>query len=459
MNEAQKLQKQWVTDTRWTGIDRPYSADDVLRLRGSVKIEHTLARLGSERLWKLLHSEDFVRALGAQTGNQAVQQVQAGLKSIYVSGWQVAGDANNAGQTYPDQSLYPADSVPNLVKRINNALMRADQISYSSEKNGVNWFAPIVADAEAGFGGVLNAFELMKAMIEAGAAGVHFEDQLSSAKKCGHMGGKVLVPTKEAVQKLISARLASDVLDVPTVLIARTDADSAGLLTSDIDEYDHRFLTGERTSEGFYRIEKGTASAIARGLAYAPYADLIWCETSHPDLKEARKFAEAIKKLYPDKLLAYNCSPSFNWKLNLDEATIAKFQNELAAMGYKFQFVTLAGFHSLNYIMFDLAYHYNLNGMAAYSKLQEREFKLEKEKGFSAVKHQRFVGAGYFDEVNRVISGGKVSTISLEGSTEEEQFHENDETKLDIRVHNIEPKIDVGEQVIPKLPRRKFNAL
>ncbi|MCG6913899.1 isocitrate lyase [bacterium BMS3Abin03] len=459
MNEAQKLQKQWVTDTRWTGIDRPYSADDVLRLRGSVKIEHTLARLGSERLWKLLHSEDFVRALGAQTGNQAVQQVQAGLKSIYVSGWQVAGDANNAGQTYPDQSLYPADSVPNLVKRINNALMRADQISYSSEKNGVNWFAPIVADAEAGFGGVLNAFELMKAMIEAGAAGVHFEDQLSSAKKCGHMGGKVLVPTKEAVQKLISARLASDVLDVPTVLIARTDADSAGLLTSDIDEYDHRFLTGERTSEGFYRIEKGTASAIARGLAYAPYADLIWCETSHPDLKEARKFAEAIKKLYPDKLLAYNCSPSFNWKLNLDEATIAKFQNELAAMGYKFQFVTLAGFHSLNYIMFDLAYHYNLNGMAAYSKLQEREFKLEKEKGFSAVKHQRFVGAGYFDEVNRVISGGKASTISLEGSTEEEQFHENDETKLDIRVHDIEPKIDVGEQVIPKLPRRKFNAL
>jgi isocitrate lyase len=459
MNEAQKLQKQWVTDTRWTGIDRPYSADDVLRLRGSVKIEHTLARLGSERLWKLLHSEDFVRALGAQTGNQAVQQVQAGLKSIYVSGWQVAGDANNAGQTYPDQSLYPADSVPNLVKRINNALMRADQISYSSGKNGVNWFAPIVADAEAGFGGVLNAFELMKAMIEAGAAGVHFEDQLSSAKKCGHMGGKVLVPTKEAVQKLISARLASDVLDVPTVLIARTDADSAGLLTSDIDEYDHRFLTGERTSEGFYRIEKGTASAIARGLAYAPYADLIWCETSHPDLKEARKFAEAIKKLYPDKLLAYNCSPSFNWKLNLDEATITKFQNELAAMGYKFQFVTLAGFHSLNYIMFDLAYHYNLNGMAAYSKLQEREFKLEKEKGFSAVKHQRFVGAGYFDEVNRVISGGKASTISLEGSTEEEQFHDNDETKLDIRVHNIEPTIDVGEQVIPKLPRRKFNAL
>ena len=459
MNEAQKLQKRWVTDDRWTGIDRPYSAEDVLRLRGSVIIEHTLARLGSERLWKLLHSEDFVRALGAQTGNQAVQQVQAGLKSIYVSGWQVAGDANNAGQTYPDQSLYPADSVPNLVKRINNALMRADQISYSSGKNGVNWFAPIVADAEAGFGGVLNAFELMKAMIEAGAAGVHFEDQLSSAKKCGHMGGKVLVPTKEAVQKLISARLASDVLDVPTVLIARTDADSAGLLTSDIDEYDHRFLTGERTSEGFYRIEKGTASAIARGLAYAPYADLIWCETSHPDLKEARKFAEAIKKLYPDKLLAYNCSPSFNWKLNLDEATIAKFQNELAAMGYKFQFVTLAGFHSLNYIMFDLAYHYNLNGMAAYSKLQEREFKLEKEKGFSAVKHQRFVGAGYFDEVNRVISGGKASTISLEGSTEEEQFHDNDETKLDIRVHNIESTIDVGEQVIPKLPRRKFNAL
>ena len=459
MNEAYKLQKHWATDPRWNGVDRPYSAEDVLRLRGSITIEHTLARLGAERLWNLLQSEDFIRALGAQTGNQAVQQVQAGLKSIYVSGWQVAGDANNAGQTYPDQSLYPADSVPNLVKRINNALMRSDQIAHSSGQSDINWFAPIVADAEAGFGGNLNAFELMKAMIEAGAAGVHFEDQLSSAKKCGHMGGKVLVPTKEAVQKLISARLAADVLGVPTILIARTDADSAGLLTSDIDEYDHRFLTGERTSEGFYRIEKGIPTAIARGLAYAPYADLIWCETSHPDLNEARKFAGAIKKLYPDKMLAYNCSPSFNWKLNIDDATIAKFQNELAAMGYKYQFVTLAGFHSLNYIMFDLAYHYNLKGMAAYSKLQEREFQLEKEKGFTAVKHQSFVGAGYFDEVNKVISGGNASTFSLEGSTEEEQFHKNEDIKPEVKIHNIDPKIDAGDQVIPKIPRRKFNAM
>ena len=459
MNEAYKLQKQWATDPRWNGVDRPYSAEDVLRLRGSITIEHTLARLGAERLWNLLQSEDFIRALGAQTGNQAVQQVQAGLKSIYVSGWQVAGDANNAGQTYPDQSLYPADSVPNLVKRINNALMRSDQIAHSSGQSDINWFAPIVADAEAGFGGNLNAFELMKAMIEAGAAGVHFEDQLSSAKKCGHMGGKVLVPTKEAVQKLISARLAADVLGVPTILIARTDADSAGLLTSDIDEYDHRFLTGERTSEGFYRIEKGIPTAIARGLAYAPYADLIWCETSHPDLNEARKFAGAIKKLYPDKMLAYNCSPSFNWKLNIDDATIAKFQNELAAMGYKYQFVTLAGFHSLNYIMFDLAYHYNLKGMAAYSKLQEREFQLEKEKGFTAVKHQSFVGAGYFDEVNKVISGGNASTFSLEGSTEEEQFHKNEDIEPEVKIHNIDPKIDAGDQVIPKIPRRKFNAM
>ena len=348
MNAAEQLQEQWENDPRWKGIVRPYSAVDVLRLRGSIQIEHTLARLGAERLWDLLHTEDFVRALGAQTGNQAVQQVQAGLKSIYVSGWQAAADANRAGQTYPDQSLYPADSVPDLVKRINNALVRSDQIYYSSGQNGVNWLAPIVADAEAGFGGVLNAFELMKAMIEAGAAGVHFEDQLSSAKKCGHMGGKVLVPTKEAVQKLISARLAADVMGVPTVLIARTDADSAGLLTSDIDKYDRQFLTGERTAEGFFKIKNGITSAIARGLAYAPYADLIWCETSHPDLKEARIFAKAIKRMYPDKMLAYNCSPSFNWKLNLDDSTIAIFQTELAAMGYKYQFVTLAGFHSLN---------------------------------------------------------------------------------------------------------------
>jgi isocitrate/methylisocitrate lyase len=456
MNEAKQLQKQWETDPRWNGIVRPYSPEDVLRLRGSVKIEHTLARLGAERLWDLLHTEDLVRALGAQTGNQAVQQVQAGLKSIYVSGWQVAGDANGAGQTYPDQSLYPADSVPNLVKRINNALLRSDQIYYSSGQNGVNWFAPIVADAEAGFGGVLNAFELMKAMIEAGAAGVHFEDQLSSAKKCGHMGGKVLVPTKEAVQKLISARLAADVMGVPTVLIARTDADSAGLLTSDVDEYDHQFLTGERTAEGFFKIKKGITSAIARGLAYAPYADLLWCETSHPDIEEARMFAEAIKKIYPDKILAYNCSPSFNWKLNLDDATIAKFQTELAAMGYKYQFVTLAGFHSLNYIMFDLAYHYGKKGMAAYSKLQEKEFELETKRGFRAVKHQSFVGAGYFDEVNKTIMGGNSSVNALEGSTEEEQFNKND--KPDVEIHNINEKLEANKQPLPNLKRRKFKA-
>jgi len=457
MNEARRLQQQWETDPRWRGITRPYSAEDVLKLRGTIRIEHTLAKLGAERLWELINSEDIVRSLGAVTGNQAVQQVQAGLKSIYVSGWQVAGDANNAGQTYPDQSLYPADSVPNLVKRINNALLRSDQIYHASGQNGVYWFAPIVADAEAGFGGNLNAFELMKAMIEAGAAGVHFEDQLSSAKKCGHMGGKVLVPTSEAVQKLISARLAADVMGVPTILIARTDADSAGLLTSDIDEYDHKFLTGERTPEGFYKINKGLDSAIARGLAYAPYADLIWCETSHPDIEEARIFAEAIKKEYPDKLLAYNCSPSFNWKLNLDDATIAKFQTELAAMGYKYQFVTLAGFHSLNYIMFDLAYHYGKKGMAAYSKLQEREFKLEQEKGFRAVKHQSFVGAGYFDEVAKTISGGQTSVTALSGSTEEEQFHEND--KPDVKIHNLKQKPVVDEKNQKPSWRKKFSSM
>ena len=458
MNEVQQLQQQWKTDPRWYGIVRPYKAEDVLRLRGSIQIEYTLARLGAERLWNLLHTEDLVRALGAQTGNQAVQQVQAGLKSIYVSGWQVAGDANGAGQTYPDQSLYPADSVPNLVKRINNALLRSDQIYYSSGQNGVNWFAPIVADAEAGFGGVLNAYELMKAMIEAGAAGVHFEDQLSSAKKCGHMGGKVLVPTKEAVQKLISARLAADVMGVPTVLVARTDADSAGLLTSDVDEYDHQFLTGERTAEGFFKIKKGLPSAIARGLAYAPYADLLWCETSRPDLDEARIFAKAIKRMYPDKILAYNCSPSFNWKLNLDDATIAKFQTELAAMGYKYQFVTLAGFHSLNYIMFDLAYHYGKTGMAAYSKLQEREFILEKEKGFRAIKHQSFVGAGYFDEVNKTIMGGTSSVNALEGSTEEDQFPGNGKDNTKVKIHNLKNNRDVKEQLLSKLKQRKFKA-
>jgi isocitrate lyase len=456
MNAVEQLEKQWKTDPRWNGIVRPYSAEDVLRLRGSIQIEYTLARLGAERLWHLLHTEDFVRALGAQTGNQAVQQVQAGLNSIYVSGWQVASDANGAGQTYPDQSLYPVDSVPNLVKRINNALLRSDQIYSSSKQNEINWFAPIVADAEAGFGGVLNSFELMKAMIEAGAAGVHFEDQLSSAKKCGHMGGKVLVPTKEAVQKLISARLAADVMGVPTVLIARTDADSAGLLTSDVDEYDHQFLTGERTVEGFFKIKKGITSAIARGLAYAPYADLLWCETSRPDLDEARKFANAIKRMYPDKILAYNCSPSFNWKLNLDDATIAGFQTELAAMGYKYQFVTLAGFHTLNYIMFDLAYHYGKKGMAAYSKLQEREFKLEKERGYRAVKHQSFVGAAYFDEVNKMITGGRTSVTALEGSTEEEQFHEND--KSDVKIHNLDNNKDSKEQSLPNLKQRKFKA-
>ena len=457
MNEAYELQNQWRTNNRWKDVTRPYSAEDVLRLRGTVKIEHTLAKLGAERLWELLQGEDFVSALGAQTGNQAVQQVQAGLKSIYVSGWQVAGDANKAGQTYPDQSLYPADSVPALVKRINNALQRQDQLMYAERKNGTHWFAPIVADAEAGFGGVLNAFELMKAMIEAGAAGVHFEDQLSSAKKCGHMGGKVLVPTQEAVQKLISARLAADVMGVPTIIIARTDADSAGLITSDIDEYDHPFLTGERTTEGFYRINKGIHSAIARGLAYAPYADLLWCETSHPDLEEAKIFAEAIKKEYPDKMLAYNCSPSFNWKLNLDEATIAKFQTELAAMGYKYQFVTLAGFHSLNYIMFDLAYHYNQRGMAAYSKLQEREFRLEKEKGFRAIKHQSFVGAGYFDEVNKIITGGKSSTAALKGSTEEEQFNEDETDRREKKIAN-KNKIRLSEQPLTKLTKRRFRA-
>lgn len=422
MNEVQELQNLWETTSRWKGIIRPFSAEDVLRLRGTIKIEYTLAKLGAEKLWNMLQSGETIRSLGAQTGNQAVQQVQAGLKSIYVSGWQVAGDANITGQTYPDQSLYSVDSVPSLVRRINNALLRQDQIMFAERRNGISWFVPIVADAEAGFGGVLNAYELMKAMIEAGAAAVHFEDQLSSAKKCGHMGGKVLVPTKEAVQKLIAARLAADVLGVSTLIVARTDADSSGLITSDIDVYDHPFLTGERTPEGFYRINKGLPSAIARGLAYAPYADLIWCETSKPDLEEARIFAEAIKKEFPDKLLAYNCSPSFNWKLNLDDKTIANFQNELSAMGYKYQFVTLAGFHSLNYIMFELAHNYNKKGMAAYSKLQEGEFKLEKDFGFRAVKHQSFVGAGYFDEVNKIITGGTTSVTALEGSTEQEQF-------------------------------------
>ncbi len=418
------LNQEWRNNPRWRGIERPYSAEDVLRLRGSVHIEHTLARLGAERLWELLQSETYVNALGAVTGNQAVQQVQAGLKAIYVSGWQVAADANNAGQMYPDQSLYPADSVPNLCRRINSALQRADQVHHAEGKvaPAQTWFAPLVADAEAGFGGTLNAFELMKGMIEAGAACVHFEDQLSSAKKCGHLGGKVLVPTSEAVQKLVAARLAADVMGVPTLVMARTDADSAQLLTSDIDMRDRKFCSGERTPEGFFQIRGGIESAIARGLAYAPYADLIWCETSHPDLEEARQFADAIHEKYPEKMLAYNCSPSFNWRKKLDEKTIARFQPELARMGYKFQFVTLAGFHALNLSMFELARHYKQTGMAAYSALQEKEFSSERDHGYQATKHQRFVGTGYFDQVQQVISGGLASTTALGGSTEAEQF-------------------------------------
>ena len=420
------LRKSWETDPRWKGIKRTYTAEDVDRLRGTVRVDYTLARMGAERLWNLLHTDDYLPALGALTGNQAIQQVEAGLKVIYLSGWQVAADANTAGQMYPDQSLYPADSVPSVVRRINNAFTRADQIQKSDgRENGPHWFAPIVADAEAGFGGPLNAFELMKGMIDAGAAGVHFEDQLSSAKKCGHMGGKVLVPTKEAVQKLVSARLASDILDVPTMVIARTDANGAFLITSDIDPYDHHLITGERTAEGFFKILGGIDAAIARGLAYAPYADMIWCETSKPDLAEARKFAEAIHKEFPGKLLSYNCSPSFNWSANLDQGTIAKFQPELAAMGYKFQFVTLAGFHALNLGMFDLARSYKTEGMAAYSKFQDKEFECERGSGYMATTHQRFVGTGYFDIVGQKIVGEDCSTSALAGSTEEEQFHKN----------------------------------
>ena len=396
----------------------------MFRLRGTVQIEYTLARMGAEWLWQLLHQEPYLPALGALTGNQAVQMVQAGLKAIYLSGWQVAADANDAAQTYPDQSLYPADSAANLVRRINNALLRADQIWHSQGKNGTYWLAPIVADGESGFGGELNTFELMKGMINAGAAAVHLEDQLSSAKKCGHMGGKVLVPTREFIRKLIAARLAADVMGVPTLVVARTDANGAHLLTSDIDPADHPFVTGERTEEGYYRITGGLESAISRGLAYAPYADMIWCETSTPDLQEAEVFAEAIHEKFPGKLLAYNCSPSFNWKRHLDDKTIAEFQRELGKMGYKFQFVTLAGFHSLNTGMFDLAQGYKNEGMAAYSRLQEHEFALEKSLGYGAVKHQSFVGAGYFDEVQMVISSGHASTVAMHGSTEEEQFEE-----------------------------------
>ncbi len=422
LHQVMELEQQWKNDARWQGVTRPYSAEDVVRLRGSVPIRHTLAELGAARLWSQLHSEPFINALGALTGNQAIQMVQAGLKAIYLSGWQVAADANNAGQMYPDQSLYPADSVPSVVRKINQAFQRADQIQHAEGRaDGAYWFAPIVADAEAGFGGSLNAFELMKGMIEAGAAGVHFEDQLASAKKCGHLGGKVLVPTQEFIQKLVAARLAADLMGVPTILVARTDANAAALLTSDIDERDHRFLTGERTNEGFYSVKAGLDQAIMRGLAYAPYADLIWCETSEPSLEEAQRFADAIHAQYPGKLLAYNCSPSFNWRKKLDSATIATFQQSLAGMGYKFQFVTLAGFHALNLSMFDLAHRYRDSGMAAYSTLQELEFERERV-GYRGVKHQAFVGTGYFDQVAQTIAGGALSTAALKGSTEEEQF-------------------------------------
>jgi len=408
-------------DTRWSGIQRDYSPDDVRALRGSVRIRHTLAERGAERLWQLLHSEPYVHALGALTGNQAMQQVKAGLKAIYLSGWQVAGDANVAGHMYPDQSLYPANSVPLVVKRINQTLQRADQIAHMEGDDSTEWFVPIVADAEAGFGGPLNAFELMRGMIEAGAAGVHFEDQLASEKKCGHLGGKVLVPTQTFVRTLNAARLAADVMQVPTVLVARTDAHAAGMVTSDVDERDHAFLTGERTPEGFFKTHAGLDQAIARGLSYAPYADLVWCETSTPDLAEAKQFADSIHAQFPDKLLAYNCSPSFNWKAKLDDATIAIFQRELGAMGYKFQFVTLAGFHALNHSMFQLASQYRDAGMTAYSKLQQEEFAAEGD-GYTATRHQREVGTGYFDAVSRAVSGGQSSTTALTGSTEEEQF-------------------------------------
>jgi isocitrate lyase len=426
--EAQRLQKEWTESPRWKGIKRGYTADDVVRLRGSVQIEHTLAKRGAEKLWKLLHDEPFVNALGALTGNQAMQQVKAGLKAIYLSGWQVAGDANIAGEMYPDQSLYPVNSVPQVVRRINNTFQRCDQIQWSEGKDPsdptyVDYYAPIVADAEAGFGGVLNAFELMKAMIDAGAAGVHFEDQLASVKKCGHMGGKVLVPSREAVEKLVAARLAADVMGVPALVVARTDAEAADLITSDVDPNDKQFCTGERTVEGFFRTRPGLQQAVSRGLAYAPYADLVWCETGKPDLAFAKAFAEAIHKQFPGKMLSYNCSPSFNWKKNLDDATIAKFQKELGAMGYKFQFITLAGFHSLNYSMFNLAHGYARKQMSAFVELQEAEFAAA-EKGFTAVKHQREVGTGYFDAVTQTVQQGQSSTTALKGSTEDEQFFE-----------------------------------
>jgi isocitrate lyase len=420
---AEELRNSWRDSPRWRGIQRPYSAEDVVRLRGTIAVEHSIARLTAEKLWRYVNEKPFVNSLGALTGNQAMQQVKAGLDAIYLSGWQVAGDANLAGEMYPDQSLYPADSVPAVVRRINATLKRADELHHAEGNDSIDWFKPIVADAEAGFGGVLNAFELMKQMIDAGAAGVHFEDQLSSAKKCGHMGGKVLVPTQDAINKLVSARLAADVSNVPTVLLARTDAESANLLTADVDERDRPFIdtSKARTSEGFYQVKAGMEQAIARGLAYAPYADLLWCETGKPDLEEAKHFAEAIQKKFPGKLLAYNCSPSFNWKRKLDDATIAKFQRELGAMGYKFQFITLAGFHALNFSMFELARGYKAQQMTAYVALQQAEFAAESS-GYTATKHQREVGAGYFDDVTQTVSGGNSSITALGGSTEEQQF-------------------------------------
>ncbi len=426
LQSSSDLDQAWANDKRWKGIQRPYVADDVLRLRGSIQIEYTLARLGAEKLWRLLETEPFVRTLGAMTGNQAVQQVQAGLKAIYVSGWQIAGDMNSAGQMYPDQSLYPVDSAPELIRRINQALLRADQIQHMDGRHDVDYLAPIVADAEAGFGGPLNTFELVKAMIEAGASAIHLEDQLSSLKKCGHMGGKVLVPISEFTPKLVAARLAADVLGVSTLIVARTDAEDANLVRGDLDQVDHAFLTGERTSEGFFRVKNGTELAIARAVAAAPYADMVWCETAEPDLGQAREFAQGVHAKYPGKWLAYNCSPSFNWKMHMDESALRTFQDKIAEMGYKFQFVTLAGFHTLNTSMFALARAYCDEGMAAYSRVQEQEFQLEREHGYKAVKHQSFVGAGYFDLVQVTVQGGDVSTTALKGSTEEKQFAAGD---------------------------------
>ena len=423
MDESERLAREWETNERWLGVQRVYSPEDVVRLRGSIRVEHTLARVGAERLWRLLRSQPYVAALGAMTGGQAVQMVKAGLRAIYLSGWQVAADANLGEHVYPDQSLYPATSGPALVRRLNNALRRADQIEWAEGRNGFEWLAPIVADAEAGFGGPLNAFELMKGFVEAGAAGVHFEDQLASEKKCGHLGGKVLVPTSQFIRTLSAARLAADVLDVPTILVARTDALSATLLTTDVDERDQGFITGERTPEGYFVVSNGLAAAIARGLAYAPYADLLWFETSTPDLGEAREFAAAVHESFPGKLLAYNCSPSFNWKRHLDDEEIARFQQELGALGYRFQFITLAGFHAVNASMFELAKGYAGEGMTAYVRLQEREFELEAD-GYTATRHQREVGAGYFDLVSQAVSGGESSTLALKGSTEEAQFQD-----------------------------------